>query len=225
MSGSAPSVATRAIARDEMAVLPVQPDPGWTSYRGRTVAHLEGQLLLVPPDSGGFSLEELAALKCIVANQTPQAATVGPKAELNRDLRRARVAWREYAADTAWIFSRAVAFASFANRELGWNFDIRGPARALQLSRYDSADHGTFDWHMDTGHGRSRFRKLAVVMVIEAAEEGGQLECRTGSTPRSVPMRPGTAAIFPAYLQHRVTPVVRGQRVSVVSWMCGPPFR
>ena len=159
------------------------------------------------------------------AERNLEAATVGPKAEVNPDLRRARIAWIEHSAQTAWIFSRALGLGLFANRHADWNLDIHGPAPALQLSRYDSADSGMFDWHMDIGAGRARYRKLAVVIVIETADEGGQLECRTGSTSRAVPMFPGAAAVFPVYLQHRVTPVVRGSRLSLVSWMCGPPFR
>jgi PKHD-type hydroxylase len=203
----------------------VQPHNGSAPFKGKSVARLAGQLLVISPTNGGLSPDELGAIRRLAAERKLEPATVGPQAQLNPGLRRARVAWVEHSAQTAWIFSRALAFGLFANRDVDWNFEIRGPAPALQLSRYDSADHGMFDWHMDTGAGGARYRKLAVVIVIEAAHEGGQLECRTGSAPRAVPMLPGAAVVFPAYLQHRITPVVRGSRLSLVSWLCGPPFR
>ncbi len=31
--------------------------------------------------------------------------------------------------------------------------------------------------------------------------------------------------VFPAYVLHRVNPVIRGARRSLVGWIGGPPFR
>ena len=35
----------------------------------------------------------------------------------------------------------------------------------------------------------------------------------------------GTLIAFPSFLEHRVTPVTRGERFSLVAWMDGPPYR
>ncbi|MFZ0485563.1 MAG: 2OG-Fe(II) oxygenase [Arenicellales bacterium] len=34
----------------------------------------------------------------------------------------------------------------------------------------------------------------------------------------------GSVVVFPAYTPHTVTPVTRGVRYSLVSWILGPPF-
>jgi PKHD-type hydroxylase len=34
----------------------------------------------------------------------------------------------------------------------------------------------------------------------------------------------GTTIIFPSYLMHRVNPVTRGNRFTLVSWVHGPSF-
>ena len=39
------------------------------------------------------------------------------------------------------------------------------------------------------------------------------------------PMKQGHAAIFASFLQHRVTPVTKGVRNSVVVWFNGEPFK
>ena len=38
-------------------------------------------------------------------------------------------------------------------------------------------------------------------------------------------MEQGSAVFFTSILQHRVTPVTRGTRHSIVGWVCGPPFK
>ena len=35
----------------------------------------------------------------------------------------------------------------------------------------------------------------------------------------------GAMALFPSFLPHRVTPVTRGVRYSLVGWVCGKPWR
>ena len=35
----------------------------------------------------------------------------------------------------------------------------------------------------------------------------------------------GTVIIFPSYTHHRVSPVTKGTRYSVVAWYGGPPFK
>ena len=35
----------------------------------------------------------------------------------------------------------------------------------------------------------------------------------------------GTIIVFPSYLVHRVKPVVKGTRYSLVVWFCGEPFK
>jgi len=41
----------------------------------------------------------------------------------------------------------------------------------------------------------------------------------------SVPKQKGSAVIFPAYLSHRVTPILSGVRRSLVALIGGPPFK
>jgi PKHD-type hydroxylase len=127
--------------------------------------------------------------------------------------------------ETAWLFSRVFSLAHAANKAGGWDFDLSGPHRALQLSSYEDTELGTFDWHLDLGSKQSALRKISVAIEIDRADEGGILQFRPGPNPQSLGLEPGAAAVFPAYLPHRLTPVTSGRRLSLVSWICGPPFR
>ena len=35
----------------------------------------------------------------------------------------------------------------------------------------------------------------------------------------------GSVIVFPSFVWHRVTPVTKGTRYSLVLWTCGQPFR
>jgi PKHD-type hydroxylase len=55
--------------------------------------------------------------------------------------------------------------------------------------------------------------------------EGGDLEFHLSGLDRTRMRRQGTLIAFPSFHEHRVTPVTRGQRFSLVAWVDGPPFR
>ena len=35
----------------------------------------------------------------------------------------------------------------------------------------------------------------------------------------------GTIVVFPSFIMHRVTPITKGTRQSIVGWVSGPPFK
>lgn len=91
-----------------------------------------------------------------------------------------------------------------------------------QLAEYRVGDE--YDWHLDIGPGASRMRKLSLsAQLTDPGEyEGGDLEIRgAGLAGRAR----GTVILFPSFLLHRVTPVTRGVRRSLVAWATGNPFR
>lgn len=107
-----------------------------------------------------------------------------------------------------------------------WGFDVRALIDDIKLLRYEVGDHFQ-QWHSDSGEGLSNFRKLAVSIQLNPSTEfdGGQLEIFP--EPRiTLPQNAhGTAVLFPAHRMHRVTPVTRGIRHTLVCWISGPPLR
>ena len=56
--------------------------------------------------------------------------------------------------------------------------------------------------------------------------EGGELQVKTCSDQIStLETKKGRAWFFPSYTLHRVTPVTKGVRRSLVLWSGGPEFR
>jgi predicted 2-oxoglutarate/Fe(II)-dependent dioxygenase YbiX len=100
-----------------------------------------------------------------------------------------------------------------------WGFAVdawEGP----QLLRYGPGDG--YGWHIDLGPGAARRRKLAVSVLLSEGDAfaGGDLEVGGVRLPREQ----GAAIVFPAFLRHRVAPVLAGERRALVAWLCGPPL-
>lgn len=110
-----------------------------------------------------------------------------------------------------------------ANRDV-YHFELCG-MEPLQLAEYGEGNG--YDWHIDTGPGSSKLRKLSasIQLTSQADYEGGVLEM-WGNYINPSSRAQGSIIIFPSFLLHRVVPVTRGLRRSLVAWAIGDrPFR
>ena len=116
-----------------------------------------------------------------------------------------------------------------ANHDSGLNFQLDS-IEPLQLARYVAPD-GHYDFHVDgDGHSRQNaddsVRKLSMsCLLTDPSEfEGGNLQVQTSDTPYDVKLEKGDIVIFPSYVLHRVSPVTKGIRHSLVAWANGRAF-
>jgi PKHD-type hydroxylase len=65
---------------------------------------------------------------------------------------------------------------------------------------------------------------MSIQLTDGSKYEGGDLRFQT-ATDEPAPRGVGSLVVFPSYLVHRVDPVTKGARLSLVSWIAGPPFR
>ena len=59
--------------------------------------------------------------------------------------------------------------------------------------------------------------------AVRRFAEGGEFEFFDNNT-NLIKEKMGTVIVFPSYMVHRVRPVTKGTRYSLVSWFCGEPF-
>ena len=119
----------------------------------------------------------------------------------------------------------------------GYNFDLNR-AEAIQYTRYDSNGH--YEWHVDQLNGpiedsKPDTRKLSLCLnLTDPSEyEGGDFwVCKPHPLPKNAEtikldfMRTrGAAVVFPSYVFHKVAPVTKGTRHSLVCWMRGSRWR
>jgi len=113
----------------------------------------------------------------------------------------------------------------------------------VQFARYRNGGH--YDWHQDASgqnaHGESRKLSLTFCLTDPNVYEGGELQFYTGDRPMEDLELPdgtiipsaqiyqdirdqGSVIVFDSKDYHRVTPVTKGTRYSVVCWTVGPNF-
>ena len=149
---------------------------------------------------------------------------VGAEGEFikNDKLRKSDIFWLPSVSPIGCI---AQTYIRKANREAGWNFEVY-ETENVQISKYK--DQGHYSWHVD-GTAPNQYgyqRKLSVAILLNDPEEfeGGVFEFMglNGNQPK---LQQGSVLVFPAFLEHRVTPVTSGTRYSAVTWMYGPSFK
>lgn len=101
-----------------------------------------------------------------------------------------------------------------------WRFALGGGLE-LNLLRYRAGDHYR-RWHTDL-FAEASTRKLSFTVQLSEDYTGGALWMQEHTAPAS--RQRGDIVLFPAFLPHRVEPVTAGERLALVGWMHGPPFR
>ena len=87
---------------------------------------------------------------------------------------------------------------------------------------------GFYDWHIDN-HVNCQYeppvRKISMTCLLshESEFEGGDLELIKEG--KAVKLKQGYAIFFASFIRHRIAPVTRGNRKSLVMWFGGTPFK
>jgi PKHD-type hydroxylase len=141
-----------------------------------------------------------------------------------------------------WIYNQIIPFIHKANENAGWNFQFDW-SESCQFTRYKLKQF--YDWHVDSYnepyhnpmdlnfHGK--IRKLSVTCQLSEPEDykGGELEFHyINEDPKkkeilkfNKPIPKGSIIVFPSFVPHRVSPVTKGKRYSLVIWSLGYPFK
>ena len=75
---------------------------------------------------------------------------------------------------------------------------------------------GFYDWHMDTQVEMSAMpavRKISMTLLLNDSQEN------------KIKLKQGYAVFFASFLLHRVIPIMKGNRKSLVMWFGGTPLR
>lgn len=144
---------------------------------------------------------------------------------MSAQVRRSQVVFLGLEPQYRWLYERIGMAAAECNRRF-FDVDLRGVEPNIQLARYDSSDQGFYDWHTDFA-GYRPLRKLSISIQLSRSEDydGGDLELLLTGRPAAVERKKGSLIVFPSFTLHRVAPVTRGTRWSLVAWILGPRWR
>lgn len=180
----------------------------------------------------GFTEDEIKSLIDLCETYPKTQGSIGRKqgdTESNIDLsyRDSEVSWITQDQNSNWIYERLAYIARQLNGQF-YKFDLYGFAEDFQYTVYKSENQGHYNWHLDNGISTgSTPRKLSLVLQLSdpSEYEGGDLELFTNASIQQVDKTKGLIAIFPSFVLHRVTPVTKGVRKTLVTWICGPSFK
>lgn len=152
----------------------------------------------------------------------------GSEGVVSNNVRRSNVNWMPNTQETKWVFEKLSHVVSSLNAQF-FRFDLTGFGEQIQLTNYDSSEHGMYGWHVDFGMSTaSASRKLSIVMQLSdpSEYEGGNLELKpAGNEIVKIKKQRGLIVAFPSWTLHQVTPVTQGSRQSLVAWITGPAFK
>jgi len=150
-----------------------------------------------------------------------------------------------------WIYKEIQPYIHEANKLAGWNFQWDW-SESCQFTKYGVGQY--YGWHCDSwiapyqrkpneqgeyppDHGKIRKLSVTVSLNDPSEYEGGNLEFdfrnqvdwdrnKKAAIHSCDGIRPrGSIIVFPSFVWHRVAPVTKGTRYSLVIWNLGYPFR
>src|SRR5262245_11573529 len=186
----------------------------------------EGELALFQPYATAQQFLTAEEMDRLIAEHAPRVAegTVG-FGRTDANLRRSRIVFLGQEQKYQWLYQRLWAAVQVCNPQY-FDVDVAGVEPNVQIARYDSAESGFYDWHFDFGPAKPS-RKLSISIQLSSSEDydGGDLELLYGNVPKQLDRTRGAFIIFPSFMLHRVTPVTRGTRWSLVAWIHGKRWR
>ena len=161
---------------------------------------------------------------------------VEPIPGILKEVRISDIAWT----NDQWIYDTIWSYMVEANERAGWKYDIPA-AESMQITRYKKG--GFYRFHKD-GKGdhlsaydmpdsefmHGHVRKLSMTVLLNDNYEGGEFQFATLNNEKCTIDTPefnkiGSIVVFPSDMEHRVAPVTKGIRYSLVTWFLGPPFK
>ena len=101
--------------------------------------------------------------------------------------------------------------------------------RITELAQYTEYPTGGFyDWHVDNHincEHEPPVRKISMTCLLSPENEFEDGDLELIKEGQAVKLKQGQAAFFASFIRHRVAPVTRGVRRSLVMWFGGTPFK
>jgi len=173
-----------------------------------------------------FTPNECEKIIEIASHTYPSTASVGGGDDgmIAKEIRSADIYNVENVPELRWIFDKISAAVYVANKQY-FDFDANIIQHSLQLIHYksDSQIPGHYNWHVDAGRGPVATRKISFVAQLSNSDkyEGCQLEVFDHNGIVIASKQRGSIHMFPSYMTHRVSPIEKGERWSLVIWVHG----
>ena len=190
-------------------------EPRWKSYIVETTTPI-------------FTPEQCKLIIEAGRSEPKNDAEVGMKktggAGINTSIRTSHISWIPFKKMHDMYKDIEKIMKATNNNHFG--FDDMQITEMAQYTEYPQG--GFYDWHVDndvTFAHEPPVRKISMTCLLSPINEfeGGDLELM--SEGKVTKIKQGHAVFFASFVRHRVTPVVKGNRKSLVMWFGGTPFK
>jgi PKHD-type hydroxylase len=190
-------------------------EPNWKSY-------------LVQTTSPVFTPEQCKIISKVGRSMPAQKAEVGGAkgGEYNTKTRLSHISWIPFEnVETKPMYSILEDLMHKTNRR-HFGFENMQITELAQYTEYPEG--GFYDWHMDCDLIMKKeppVRKISMTLILspDGDYEGGGLEL--SQQGKVLNPKQGHAIFFASFINHRVVPVTKGLRKSLVMWFGGEPFK
>lgn len=173
----------------------------------------------------GYTKQELDEL-VIKLDQLPSAEGVVGRGTVDKQIRNSKVAWVPFPSEDPSFepLYRALAERSRIINDGYFQFNLWGFFDRLQYTVYEGSEQH-YGFHLDNMGVGGIPRKLSFTIQLSDPfdYDGGELQLQGKKNTIAVRAR-GMIHFFPSTVLHRVTPITRGVRRSLVGWIVGPKF-
>ena len=190
-------------------------EPKWKSY-------------IVETTTPVFTPEQCQKIIEAGRKQPRQDAQVGSdtikKGEVNTNTRISHISWIPF--DSLQPMYKEIEKLMLQTNANHFGFENMQITELAQYTEYPEG--GFYDWHVDNDVNflhEPPVRKISMTCLLspESEFEGGDLELMDEN--KVAKLKQGHAIFFASFIRHRVKPVTRGRRQSLVMWFGGTPFK
>jgi PKHD-type hydroxylase len=193
----------------------IKKEPNWKSYIVQTTTPI-------------FTPEQCNIISRIGRSMPPQTAEVGGGKEgvVDTKTRISHISWIPFNHPESKPMYDKLNEIMYMTNKRHFGFEDMCINEMAQYTEYPAG--GFYDWHMDCDLIMAKeppVRKISMTLVLSAENEfeGGGLEI---AKPNQIfKPKQGHAIFFASFINHRVVPVTRGIRKSLVMWFGGEPFK
>ena len=193
----------------------IRREPYWKSY-------------IVETTTPVFTPEQCDIISRVGRSLPPQTAEVGGDkgGAVDTKTRISHISWIPFKHPEAQPMYDKLNEVMYMTNKRHFGFENMELNEQAQYTEYPEG--GFYNWHMDADMNMSNeppVRKISMTLILSPEQEfeGGGLEIyRPGNI---IKPKQGHAVFFASFINHRVVPVTKGVRKSLVVWFGGEPFK
>ena len=112
------------------------------------------------------------------------------------------------------------------NHSFGYNLYPKNDHDNFNLNTYNENLKASYDWHVDESSDLMQDIKLTVLINLSTQNYEGGTFSFFHNNEWSVPEfdKPRSMLMFKSYINHKVSPITKGERISLAGFLKGPKF-